>query len=291
MRPLSSAARSQLVFPSLRAFGDHVILRWAVDRLGVGQTIVILAGAHLKDLDAALGQGPPVVLLAHGEGDVPAVFDIRRRGVVRAVRSAARLRALIMRSSLDAPAQLVFDRLGWRERLISFPLTTVSLPVAPNIYLAYAAFFGAPAVSESASRVTERGHDVLIFPASRIAAKAIPPLLVAKVLQLAGQLGRRAEVCVLEDEAHPYQSAGLACRTLPKSFDAVYRTILTAGSVVAADSLPAHLAEYAGRPVFVLNRAPNPYWLPYSAHAGRRWSTFESFDSQQSELRGFLAEP
>src|SRR3546814_510361 len=125
----------------MKAFGDHIIARGSAMRAGVKRPLVI--GSHLAELDAALSPTTPPIIVDHGEKGVPALFDVRRAGLRRAVGSARRLRQCLAALSI-AEQPFLLDRLRFRERYIIGQHRAVALPSRPNIYQDYNALLGAP---------------------------------------------------------------------------------------------------------------------------------------------------
>ena len=61
---------------------------------------------------------------------------------------------------------------------------------------------------------------------------------------------------------------------VPRNFSAMANAIKKVDAVISADSMPAHMAEYFGVPVFVITPEPNRYWLPVSAFNNNFWCCF-----------------
>lgn len=280
---------------SLRAFGDLVIARWALRRLseeGIGA--VLLIGAHLVELNSALGCFNPLHVIAHRGDGVPALFDLKKSGWTSALRSAIELRRSIGRLNLPGPAFLLFDRLGPRERFLAGRAPHAELQRGcDNIYLAYEKTLGfsddaavdSPAMAHQP--IDGAGH-VGIFPGSRISAKRMPPSLVEALFMRCLSLGKACKVIVLEGETCDLNPARLHIEIVPRSFAAMVDAVRGAASIVSADSMPAHMAEYFGVPVFVLSPVPNLYWLPKSCFSMSLWSLFSDPFSASDRLANFV---
>lgn len=259
---------------SLKAFGDFVIACHSLRRL-TRQGPVILAGAHLRPLALALDVGEAVRFLPTGSSrDVPAAFDVRRRGWIEAVRSLLELRAAL--AAAQDGARLVFDRIGWREKFIAAAADHLALPDAPNIYSAYETHF-ANAGYELVPRLSALPATVrsaVIVPASRVAAKTLSAETIRAVREQLIGAGVNTEVVVLEGDAVELPHTTTA-RQIPRTFESLIDCIRRTELVVSADSLAAHLAEYLGRRCFVVAPQPNIYWLPASCLASGGWTTFQ----------------
>lgn len=246
-------------FLALKSFGDTVIACHHLRALASPEDELVCAG-HLRSLLVALGYPGAVSWLANGENGVPAFFDIRKHGVWAALKSATRLKRSIL-TTRSAGDSIVFDRLGWRQRYLAAGMPCEDVVAGThNIYLDYEAFFGRvhPGVVGCGC---VRGV-VGIFPDSRIAAKELPEPLVQAVSECLKAAGYDFRVVRAGD--------GREIST----FEGLVETVQSFSGIVSADSLPAHLAEYFGKPSFVFSPAPNPYWLPKSAYLNGNHSIF-----------------
>lgn len=278
-------------FASLKAFGDLVILRSALARANILPAPAIVIGSHLFELGNALGSycGQQLVVETHGQ--VPAIFDLRRRGIGKALRSAIDLHRRFCRLEIDGDAPLTFDKLGWRERFIARGRSVQALPDAANIYLAYSKLLREPeespayGVRQQDTRLRTAG----IFPASRIGAKNLPSKLIGRLVQACRNADLQPIIHLLEGERPELEGFDEHVRLVPRSFRALAAAVRSVDLVLSADSLPAHLAEYFGRPVFVLTPVDNEYWLPLGAFVHRRWARFEELTMRSSRLASFLS--
>lgn len=277
----------------LKAFGDFVIACRAVRRVqGPSRSGAprILAGAHLRVLAQALGVRENVAFVNTGsEQDVPAAFDIRRRGWVGAARSLLQMRSALTAARGDA--RLVFDRLGWRERIIAGSADSVGLPIATNIYSAYECLLSNAGYEIAAPAPASNGalRSAIIVPASRIGAKTLPAETIRSVLEQLAALGIQAEVILLEGDV-VQMPPGMQARRISRTFEALIDRVRRSDLVVSADSLAAHLAEYLGRRSFVVAPRANIYWLPADSLRSEGWTTFDRTTRLSSWLAGVLLE-
>jgi len=267
---------------SVKAFGDLIIILSSLKSAPTAHRTRLLLGRHLQPLFDALGCPVEARWLTHGEAGVPSFYDIRKNGMRKAAVSALRLRREV--ASAASPNVLLFDRLGWRERFLAGGMRARALPRSDNIYLAYRALFGNPVLDPALPGGS--GH-IGIFPGSRLARKNLPLELVDQVKKRIAAHGAQSELLLLDGERPDLEHAGLGGRVLPRSFGAMIDAVSACDAVISADSMPAHLAEMMGRPVFVFTPAANNYWLPYSALASNRWALFR--DGSGQALAGFLS--
>jgi len=277
---------------SLKAFGDLAITASAARRLSQEsqERFAILVGTHLIELARLLNPGCRLELLKHTDVSVPAIFDLHLRGVVAGLMSVFELKnALKSRSTLGRSC-LLFDRISWRERLIIGNNTAEALPPdAPNIYLAYEKFLMAyfELVDIKVAK-PYTGRNVGIFPGSRIHTKNIPNTLIEKLASQCLSSGFNPVVFSLDGE-WSYNSSFINTICIPKTFASLIDALHSTDLVISADSLPAHLAEYYGLPVYVVSPSRNEYWLPRSAFEMGFWGLFEEMDMTRRSLGKFLA--
>lgn len=254
---------------TLKAFGDFLIAYRALLNARAANPaadIQLLAGEHVRPLGLALGVPEAQVHYIGGSSlkDVPAAFDVRRRGILEACRSLAALRQAL-HSAQPVRRQLVFDRLGLREQFIGGGQRSLALPMdPPNIYLAYDAHFLVGTVPAPRFQIGAAPRRALIVAASRVPRKVLPSEVIAQVHQQLAARGVAAKVLLLEGEqVEVPRSLGLV--RVPRQFSTLIASLRETDIVVSADSLPAHIGEHLGKPTFVISPAPNPYWLPRAA--------------------------
>ena len=276
---------------SLKSFGDFVISLSAIKSVQPhlkNPPPIILAGRHLEALAVALGASVHIQFISNGtETDVPSAFDIRKRGKVAAIRSLLHLRHEL--SVLDRDRYLVFDRIGWRERFISSGHSLIELPRdSNNIYLDYdrklVDLGYAVAVNNVVS--TQLVRQAVIVPGSRLTHKVIPLEVIASIDAELRERGFQVTVITLSDETVAVPPS-VHSIVLPRRFDALAAAVKATDMVISADSLSAHLGEYYGLPTFVVNFAPNLYWLPRSAYLSNGWATFDDLRPLLAWLNGY----
>lgn len=264
---------------SFKAYGDLVIacnFMRDVDSTEYG----LLLGSHLVQLLEALGFAGRCAVLDVG-AEVPAIFDIRKRGFINAVRSGVGLRRAIRSVALNTDDKIVFDKLGIRQRFISWPTAVEQIRCgAPNIYLDYHCYFGSSVKNTPTRKYIEK---VVIFPDSRISEKSIPDKLVASLCMENEARGIQTLIVKI---GQPSPVPGLAQYPVKwlDGFSLLLDQIAGADAIVSADSLPAHIAEYLGLPVFVFNSIPNEYWMPLSVHLNGWSSMFSDLSRYQQWL-------
>ena len=159
---------------TLKAFGDFVIACGSARAVQAGANRPqVVAGEYVRPLAAALGVESEVRFIGTQHGapwtDVPAVFDVRKRGLPAAVRSLFELRAIL--GQLPPAWNLVFDHAGPRERLLCshHPFHSLSKETG-NVYLAYRQFFTQQRLTVTPHTIARQfvPYNALLVPGARM---------------------------------------------------------------------------------------------------------------------------
>lgn len=263
-------------FCSFKAYGDLVIACNCLRKVDAKQN-GLLAGSHLRPLLDAIEFNGTLRILETGER-VPLFFDTKKNGYVSAVRNGFLLRKKIQASVQQRGDLLVFDALGVRQRFLAWPFHAEAVgKVAGNIYLDYARYLGLPEDCCAASRNSriKRDGKVYIFPDSRIKVKELPDNLVNSIAKENKMCGKKTVLIKVGKPGVLPQFDSLQLQWID-GFDQLIGQVRKADILVSADSLPVHLAEYIGIPVFVFTPIPNDYWMPLSSF---KHSCFSGFNS------------
>lgn len=273
---------------TLKAFGDFVIACNASRRI---QTVngmyapKVVAGEHVRSLASALGVDREIQFIGDDSwSDVPAAFDVRKHGALSALRSLQNLRHRL--DALPSSMDFVFDHSGWRERFIGGERFFQSLSLkSGNIYLAYDQLFESLGygILKTCPEVKHAISRAIIIPGARIRHKQIPAPVLSELAAVLRQHCINTSVVVLEGESIDLP-AGIHVKKLPRNFGELVAAVKDSDLVISADSLPSHLSEFLGVPVFVSTPSPKPYWLPRSAYLKNGWATFADIQPLRSWL-------
>jgi ADP-heptose:LPS heptosyltransferase len=284
---------THLTFMSLKAFGDLVIANSCLQRIEPKEKHKIsqVIGSHLVELSKALGHSWEVEALITRASGVPAIFDVRKEGVSKAIASAFDLRSALKAADLEPGTSMVFDNVKRRERFLAAGRPILSLPEnADNIYQAYLLFFEQHGIAfdpEIQSSISG-GSGIGIFPGSRIADKNLSHKLIVELLHISNRYRDGTTLYLLEEERPDLEGIGIPYKIVSRSFRAMCDAIKGCNIVIGADSMPAHIAETYCKPVFVLSPVPNRYWLPLSSFKNDYWALFGD-KSYASQLENFIA--
>lgn len=278
-------------FVELKSFGDLVMSAGSLRLLPAADLTRcrLVIGPYLQDLSQALAPPCQVEVLDIPDRNVPALFDMKKRGLIAGLRSALTLRAALSRAA--AGNTLVMESQARRERFIAGRRNCLAVPRASNVYLAFEAFlvrtFGATASTAPVAPNPTRPRRVALCPFSRVAAKNIPPDMIVALVRVCQRAGFEAELLMLEGERFEHPESPPA-RVIPRRFDALAKALADYAAVISADSLPAHLAEYRTTPAFIASPVENRYWLPKHAFQGDHWGLFTDGAQLMARLQRFL---
>jgi hypothetical protein len=249
----------------------------------------LIIGSHLEELYLELDSDLKILNLNVGNKHVPALFDLREQGVLASLKSAALLSNQLLKIFPRYDARLVYDRITWRERLISNRFNIVSLPVeSSNIYNAYNKFFeNFYGFVPKLYPYIRQGVGIGIFPGSRVLAKNIPTAVINDIYYRYKHLGFDIRIYIFEGEEFD-SSIKFPIVKIPKNFSSLISTLSSLAAVISADSLPAHLTYYLRKPIFVIMPIENLYWLPLSSFVHGYWALFDSLKFSNRSFENFL---
>lgn len=286
-------ASPTLAFASVKSFGDFVIARSVLHRVADHDKhrVRMIACSHVEGLNAILADDVRIAFVDAGR-EVPAIFDLKKRGVFAAVQSALSLRREFQRIERDPNEALAFDTLGVRERFIAghWPVITTRNK-GWNIYETYLQFLADQQIQASAAPLPQRTagvQSVGIFPESRLIEKRLDDAAIALIYERAALAGLAAKLFILEGDLALQRKFPSVVR-IPRNFDRLADALKSVDAVISADSLPGHLGEYFARPVFVACPAPNEYWLPHRCFTTRHWGIFREHKDFAVSLDRFFA--
>ncbi|MBC7380651.1 MAG: hypothetical protein H7346_24900 [Burkholderiaceae bacterium] len=285
------ASVQRYAFVAVKAFGDLTVTA-AMLRCVPEDALArcsLLIGPHLGDLSDALKPVCNVDTLPLPDHSVPAIFDLKKRGLVAGLHSALTLRSALATAAVGSI--LVMPRPARREAFIAGRRFSLALPPANNVYVAHERFLLQHVTTTTTTPrqpvTVARPRRIALCPFSRVAAKNIPAELVIELAEVCDQAGFAAELLLLEGEHFEHPDAPPS-RVIQRRFDALADALVGYAGMISADSLPAHLAEYCGTPAFVASPVANPYWLPAQAFKGEYWGLFDQRADLTARLQRFL---
>jgi hypothetical protein len=255
---------------SALAFGDFVIDCNFMQYAGPNDSL--LAASYLEPLADALGFRSRIKFFNMPINDIPpSVFDVRKGGLSRIIRSAHLLREGLL-SSVGKDDVLNVPVEDFRWKVICWPHSVSAIRTkSENIYNAYCKRFGIEP-SSLMSIKTQKLSTILIFPDSRQVIRKVPNSTVSLVTSANNDFGISTIVVKIRP---PELKVPCASNEISIwGLSALIELIKNADAIVSADSLPAHIAAYYNRPVFVITPVPKASWpqLPPSVLIPGFWS-------------------
>ena len=280
-------------FVSIKGFGDFVIALNVLERCSpsIKKSCKILIGSHILPLSNALNPSVKIEIIDSADQDIPALFDIRKRGVYQAGVSAIDLRRSL--SSYCPGESMVFDKGGARESFISRN-NYKSIPPSKNIYLAYESFISkrypgeALLLERKIEKKYSKGKRIGIYPFSRVSDKNIKPKDVLYLYNFCKSQGFDPTIVLLKGENLSLSAVNINITTYARTFPRLIDSIFSVDAIISADSLPAHLAYFFDRPCFVVSSLENQYWLPFECFKLNYWSLSGDLNMLNDRLKLFL---
>ena len=186
---------------------------------------------------------------------------------------------------------LAFDVLGVREKFVAGRWPAIGpKKLGPNIYDTFTQLLAEREIRSEGRAAPARarpGGSVGIFPESRVAEKRLTAEALSIIYERSTRAGLQAKLFVLAGDPSPRRDQPWVVN-IDRNFQSLANAINSVDCVISADSLPAHLAEYFGRAVFVASRVSNEYWLPQGCFMARHWGLFGSAAELSASLDRFL---
>lgn len=261
----------------LKSFGDLTIAARALNMLYEEdiRNVTLSIGSHHYDLYKALRPKCNTKVISLKHPGVPAFYDIRDMGLLRAFLSL--MDAFQARKKYRAKdCTLIFDRLSLREKLLTRGQQAIELSSSENnIYKNYrSTFLNLFGRIRKDVVFSGPGKTILILPHGRKSFRNIPADLIDRMAIKSIDKGFDPIVYVLKGDSPIFCKVP---RTIiaERSFGRLRETIEQSHAVVSSDSLGAHLATYVERPVFIASPYDKTrFWLPPNTADNDYWGLF-----------------
>ena len=261
-----------LNFVFIKGFGDFIIGAYFLKGLSQdnAKNLRILTTPRIAALADVMNLPIPLSILDLPGRDAPALYEIRTKGFLEAIKSGLAIKNAIRDLNSQNPifGELIFDKISFRERYISKGYKTISLPNnSANIYQAYDNLmrqlnFSVTSANDLSGKLNNSHSDFIgVFPISRSQEKDIPASVLHLLNQLFEREGKKLKIYLFPDQLPRFKDVK-NITAIPKDFTTLIKHMRAHRFIISADSLPAHLAHYFNIPVFVLTRKNNHYWLP-----------------------------
>jgi ADP-heptose:LPS heptosyltransferase len=280
---------------NLLSFGDNLISLSLLARLRDKSSVTIVGTALTERIAAFVpGLDIPIVVVSN---QVPAFYDLRKRGPRAAVTEMLAVRRALTRLNPDGDG-FVFEKRDWRRHLLVGATGRRSWAPVPrhNVYEdrrdVLNAVFHDSIELEVAARLVEPPRTVTINPASRVAAKAISPRTLGSIITYLRQ--RSIDVCLIDpDQRHGELQHVVSDYHTNTTLEQAVAFVESCDLYIGADSLLVHVAYQRRTPALVLYNETNLYFAPpgvaeqgsYLEFAGRK-SEPELWSELDAQLAG-----
>ena len=247
------------IYLPIRAFGDFTISAAVLKKSGA-EKIPILLPKYLIELFNAL-EGENIFHVV----DIIQLDKYHKLFQLRKVTSVKVFRELLfeiktLKKSLHKKNRYLLDYRSKRARILSNKLYFPALK--DNIYHAKAALFAkhfninADVIYVPQKKIQVK--NIVLFPGSRLASKALSDELVACIFSALKEQGFNVTIVYHESEKTLLKDVDYF-----KNFTALKKLVMSADLVISADSLPLHIANFFDKFHFVI----------YNGHGNYRWET------------------
>lgn len=258
---IAKASKKQLrmdtIYLPIRAFGDFTISAAVIKKSGA-EKIPILLPKYLIELFNVL-EGENIFNVV----DIIQLDKYHKLFQLRKVKSIKDFRELLyevktIKKSLDKKNSYLLDYKSKRARILSDKLYYPILD--GNIYNSKAAFFAKHFnINAGLSHVPEKKipiENIVLFPGSRLASKALSDELVASIISALKQQGFNVSTMYHESEKTLLKDVDYF-----RNFTALKKLVVSADLIISADSLPLHIANFFDKFHFVIyNGKENYQW-------------------------------
>jgi len=275
-------------FICLKSFGDLVIVAHSINKYSKNKkNNQILISKHLLPITKILGSSLNIITIGN-KYDYPAIFNLKNSRISKIIYDFIYYIYFLHRNLLLNDS-VIIDNNNIRYDLI-LPLTKkILIPYSKNIYISYAKFFNFDIYNLNNKLINYNSKlNIAIFPDSRIDLKKLSLSLIEVI---------RKKISKFDINFYVYMYTDLKNKDKYKnnfnvinyfSFNELSDIIQDNDIVISSDSLPAHLAEFFEKPVFVISPFRNEYWLPFSSFINRYWCTFNELVDNSNYLDIFI---
>ena len=250
-------------FVLLQALGDNLISLSLLAQLD--ERIKILGTKQTQNILRLMGAEDKFDLLMPFE-DIPAFYDIRKRGIFKAIKEIIHFRSYVRKYRIQ---ELVFEKYDWRVRLLTFGLqvNVQSRFYDDNVYvnrklLIENVYHATIYLSEGTeSSFPKKIQKVLINPTTRVYSKNIQSDHLRFIIALLHK--NHIEVTLIDfAQNHADLENKVAHYKAHTTLNDVKSMLLETDLYIGADSFLIHYAYYLNKPFFIVFNQENIHFLP-----------------------------
>lgn len=259
-----------------RGFGDYLINRFVRQRVSGIDGIDIVASYIAPLHEAVFGESTSITVDWH-QKSTPSFFNLKKANLIEITASISSLRKKLRQAEKEYPDHILFLDHKRMFQDILFGVKSYVPPPKKNVYLSHLHFYsslGLAITDIDKHEINNRGNKILsIFPNSSNQIKNLDYHTLSHLDKILKELNQEYKVIYLVGEQVEFPQ--FPSKVIPKNFQALKNEIIRSKLVIAADSMPGHLAHFLGIPVFSVLPQSNVYWLPYRTFREGHYSVFE----------------
>ena len=268
-----------------RGFGDYIINRYCrnffSDIVGVDYI-----SQYLIPLSHALDNDYNSFRQLEFSAKTPAFFNLKNSSFIEILDSLIQLRRTLRLISFEnLECSIFLDR---KRKFQDFFLgsNTVTPRELSNVYLSHIEFYqnaGHKKIKmlNEVNTIKRKGM-IRIFPYSSNVRKDLSPTHLRQLSLALTVLNQEHEIIYMTGDK--IADTNVPHSFIEKSFSALIDVIQKSKSVISCDSLPGHLSNFIGTPIFSILPSSNKYWLPYASYMNDWFLTFEEMKDIRKEL-------
>jgi len=250
-------------FVSLQALGDNLISLSLLAQLD--ERVKILGTKHTQSIIALMGVEEKFDLLIPFE-DIPAFYDIRKRGIFKAIKEIIIFRSYVKKHCMQ---ELIFEKYDWRVRLLTFGLhvNVKSQFYSDNVYanrkLLIEDAYGSKIHLNDGNEpfFPQTIQKVLINPATRVSLKNIHSDHLNSIITLLRKSNIEVTLIDLEQNYMVLENS-VAHYATHTTLNDVKNMLLQTDLYIGADSFLIHYAYYLHKAFFIIFNQENTHFLP-----------------------------
>jgi len=250
-------------FVSLQSLGDNLISLSLLAQMD--RPIKILGTKHTQSIIALMGVEDKFDLLIPFE-DIPAFYDVRKRGIFKAIKEIIVFRAYVKKYRIQ---ELIFEKYDWRVCLLTFGLyvNVKSQFYSDNVYvnrkLLIEDAYGLKICLNDGNEpfFPQKIQKVLINPTTRVSLKNIQSDHLCFIIALLQK--NHIEVTLIDfEQNYSVLENGVAHYRIHTTLNDVKNMLLETDLYIGADSFLIHYAYYLQKPFFIVFNQENKHFLP-----------------------------
>jgi hypothetical protein len=274
-------------YVALQALGDNLISISLLSQLD--KKIQLLGTKHTENIVRLMEQEEKFEIKIVFD-DIPAFYDIRKRGIVRAIKDICKFRKYVKQHKIK---ELVFEKKDFRIKLLTLGLKINSYSASEftNVYynrghLIQEAYQGKVKI-DNLLDYSKNDRIVLISPVTRIKKKDITTEELNIILAV---LKKRGFTIQLLDYSKEYKRFAdqVDEYITDTTLNDVKHLIRSCDLYLGADSFLVHLAYFFKKPYFIVFNIENKTFLPPASEVADNYIVVDKSIDLSTQFEGKL---